>query len=79
MAVALSNKIFLLDFFSLEVQYVLPTLTFPESEPYNLISMNNDISNMVLCCPSLDLGQMLIVHLEDERQRHVLAHQSSIK
>lgn len=64
LVVALSTRIYILDFFSLQIIHVIPTLSFPEEEPYSLISISNDPNNLVLACPGLDLGQILLVHIE---------------
>jgi hypothetical protein len=40
--IALSNKIYVLDFIGLNIEQIIPTFTFEEDEPYGMISMNND-------------------------------------
>jgi WD40 repeat protein len=77
MVVALTNRVYLIDFFSLEVLHIIPTFRFPEEEPYNLISMSNDPDNMLMACPTVELGHVLLVNVDTEKQRRIRAHQSS--
>jgi hypothetical protein len=59
------------------VLHIIPTSRFPEEEPYNLISMSNDLENMVLACPTVEAGHVLVVNIDTEKQRRIRAHQSS--
>jgi hypothetical protein len=77
MVVALSSRVYLVDFLSMEILHIVPTYRFPEEEPYNLISMSNDPENLLLACPAVELGHVLLVHVEEEKQRRIRAHQSS--
>lgn len=77
MVVALTNKVYLIDFLTLEILHVIPTYKFPEEEPYNLISMSNNPENLLLACPTNEVGYVLLVNVEEEKQRRIRAHQSS--
>jgi hypothetical protein len=77
MVVALSSRIYLVDFLSMEVLHIIPTFRFPEEEPYNLISMSNDPENILLACPAVEAGYVLVVNVDSEKQRRIRAHQSS--
>lgn len=76
MIVALTNRVYVIDFFSLETDHIIPTYKFSEEEPYNVISLSNDPENMVLACPTVEIGYILLVFLESEKQRRIRAHQS---
>jgi hypothetical protein len=41
-----------------------------------VISLSNDPDNMVLACPTVEIGYILLVFLENEKQRRIRAHQS---
>lgn len=77
MMVALANKIYQIDFLSLEVEHIIPTYKFAEEEPYNLISMSNNPENFLMACPTIDVGYIILVFIETEKQRRIRAHQSS--
>lgn len=53
LVVALSKKVYVLDFPSLKLEQIIPTFTFEEDEPYGMISMSNDPENTILACPAL--------------------------
>lgn len=65
MVVALTNKVYLIDFFTLEILHVIPTFKFPEEEPYNLISMSNNPENLLLACPTNEVGYVLVVNVDE--------------
>jgi len=39
--------------------------------------MNNDPDNMILACPTIEQGYILLVYIDSEKQRRIRAHQSS--
>jgi WD40 repeat protein len=77
LVVALSNRVYLIDFLTLEVLHIIPTFRFPEEEPYNLLSLSNDLDNLLLACPTVEIGHVLVVNVDSEKQRRIRAHQSS--
>jgi len=61
--VAVYNKVFLVDLFSMEIEHVIETFKFEENEIYNLISLSNDYNNFILAVPHVDNGHVLLVYL----------------
>lgn len=39
--------------------------------------MSNDPENMLLACPTVEVGHLLVVNVDTEKQRRIRAHQSS--
>ena len=64
MIVALANRVYIMDFFTLEVDHVIPTFKFSEEEPYNMISMSSDPDNLILACPTVEVGFVLLVYVD---------------
>ena len=49
--VALKNKVFVVDLFTMEIDHIIETFSFEEEERYNAISLSNDPMNLILAAP----------------------------
>ena len=60
--VALRNKVFVVDLFSMEIEHIIQTFSFEENERYNIISLSNDPENTILAAPGPENGHVLLVY-----------------
>ena len=74
--VQLSNKVFLVDLFKMEIIHIIPTFSFDDTEAFNTISLSNDPQNLILAVPGAEVGQILLVYLNTRTERIVKAHNS---
>ena len=70
----LINKVFVLDFSTLETIHVFETA--PNQD--GLISLNNDINNFVMALPGPNAGGVVLCFFEKKKQLAIKAHQSAI-
>lgn len=72
--IALVNKVFVLDFSTLENLYVFETAQNVDG----LLSSNNDPLNFVLALPGQTNGSVVLCFFEKKKQLAIKAHQSAI-
>lgn len=51
--VQLYNKVFLINLFTMEIEHILSTFAFDETEDYSTISLSNDPNNFLLAAPGV--------------------------
>ena len=61
----------------MEIEHIIATFKFEESERYNIVSLSNDPKNLILAAPGLENGEVLLVYFNRLTERRVKAHQSS--
>ena len=47
----------------MEIEHIIETFKFEDTEPYSLVSMSNDYTNFILAAPGIDNGSLLLVYL----------------
>lgn len=71
--VALSNKVFVLNFSNLEIEHVFETCDNDEG----LLSINNEPSNLILAIPGKVAGYAVLCNFERNTETSIKAHKSS--
>ena len=60
--VALYNKVFIVDLFTMQIEHAIETFKFEENEKYNMISLSNNPDNLILAAPGIENGHLLLVY-----------------
>ena len=73
---ALYNKVFIVDLFTMQIEHAIETFKYEETEKYNIVSLSNDPNNLILAAPGVDNGHVLLVYFNRLTERIIKAHQS---
>jgi hypothetical protein len=73
--VALVNKVFVLSFSTLEVEYVFETCENDDG----LLSINNDPLNLIMAIPGKTAGEAILCNFGRNTETSIKAHKSSIE